>query len=97
MLRNIYTGKLAHVVTQGRHRVTVRLPDGSLEEWLIDETEASQLKPRCRASEGAETAETVTQGDLRLSVGLLSSLSIPTDSAVSVTQVAERPTKPPLG
>lgn len=42
MLRNIYTGKLARVVSRGRHRVTVRLSDGSVDEWLIDEVEVSQ-------------------------------------------------------
>jgi hypothetical protein len=38
-VRNIYTGKLAYVVSKGRHRVTVRLPDGSEDEWLTEEAD----------------------------------------------------------
>jgi hypothetical protein len=38
-VRNIYTGQLAYVASQGRHRVTVWLADGSYEEWLTDETD----------------------------------------------------------
>ena len=38
-VRNTQTGKLAHVVDQGRHRVTVRLMDGSHDEWLLEETD----------------------------------------------------------
>lgn len=47
LVRNLHTGKLAHVVDQGRHRVTVRLPDGSEEEWLNEEADGGQVTLGC--------------------------------------------------